>query len=193
MPFTAESIIETFKETEVAGAPKLKHTQYLNYLAKRLGYQSFKHFTQCVETAPSDRLGDYYTGLMKKICGVRVPKQDIGHIRLSHFDGKSISYDSYFIGWDEHGREVRMPSADHGRLAIMDFREIFDLPLYVIETQAEFIAWQWNWASFAVAPPELVRANFPSLFNQRDRVVENPPMDKVKRRYRREQKKSGLI
>lgn len=42
-----------------------------------------------------------------------------------------------------------------------------------------------------VAPPE--RANFPSLFNQRDRVVENPPMDKVKRRYRHEHQKSGLV
>lgn len=109
MHFTAESIIETFKDTEVADAPKLKHTQYLNYLAKRLGYQDYAHFKHCVETAPSDRIGDFYTGLMKKICAVRIPKEDIGHVRLSHYDGKSVNYDSYFVGWDKHGREVRRP------------------------------------------------------------------------------------
>ncbi|HGY9637419.1 hypothetical protein ACAW49_08370 [Pseudomonas sp. Env-44] len=43
MPFTAESIIVTFKTMEVADAPKLKHTQYLNYLARRLSYQSYAH------------------------------------------------------------------------------------------------------------------------------------------------------
>ncbi|MDV8061167.1 hypothetical protein R4K94_13925, partial [Pseudomonas aeruginosa] len=35
MSFTSESILKTFKDTEVADAPKLKHTQYLHYLARR--------------------------------------------------------------------------------------------------------------------------------------------------------------
>lgn len=38
MSFTSESILKTFKDMEVADAPKLKHTQYLHYLARCLGY-----------------------------------------------------------------------------------------------------------------------------------------------------------
>ncbi len=41
MSFTSESILKTFKNTEVADAPKLKHTQYLHYLARRLGYLDY--------------------------------------------------------------------------------------------------------------------------------------------------------
>lgn len=66
-----------------------------------------------------------------------------------HFDGKSVGYDSYFIGWDKRGHEVREPDTGHGKLAIMDFRKVFEEPLYVIETEAEFLSWQWKWGSFA--------------------------------------------
>jgi hypothetical protein len=125
---------------------------------------------------------------MKKICSLRVPRQDMGHIRLSHFDGKSISYDSHFIGWISMAGKSECQT-----LVTAGWRSWTSVPLYVIETEAEFIAWQWNWGSFAVALPELIRTYFSSLFNHRDCVVEDPPMEKVKRRYRREQKKSGLL
>lgn len=193
MRFNAETILETFKTTKVADAPKLKHTQYLRYLAQRLGYQDYEHFKRCLKTAPSDRLGDFYTTLMKKICALRVPEEGIAHVRLSHFDGKSIGYDSYFIGWDRNGKEVRMPNPGYEQLAIMDFRTIFEEPLYVIETDAELSAWQWNWGSFAAVPVALAKANFPSLFLKEHLVVTDPPLQKIKRRIRRARKKSGLI
>lgn len=193
MRFNAKSILETFKNTEVADVPKLKHTQYLHFLARRLGYEDYGHFKSCVENAPSDRIGDFYTTLMKKICAVRVPNEDVEHVCFSHFDGKSISYDSYFIGWDKHGNEVRAPDADHDKLAIMDFRTIFDEPLYLIETDAELLAWQWNWGSFAAVPVAMAKKHFPSLFLKEHLVVADPPIEKIKRKIRRRQKKSGLI
>jgi hypothetical protein len=52
MSFTAESIIETFKTMEVSDTPKLKHTQYLNYLAKCLGYQCYAHLGNALKPLP---------------------------------------------------------------------------------------------------------------------------------------------
>lgn len=193
MRFTAKTILESFKELKVAGAPELKHAQYLNYCARHLGYKNYHHFKGCLETAPSDRLGDFYTTLMKKICALRVPEQGVEHVRFSHFDGKAISYDSYFIGWDKLGNEVRVPDPGHEQLAIIDFREIMDVPLYVIETQAELIAWGWGWGSFAAVPLALAKSNFPSLFNKHHLVVANPSMKAIKRKIRRKQKRSGLL
>lgn len=63
MRFNAESILKIFKETQVADAPTLKHTQYLNYLAQRLGYQNYERFKRCLNTAPSDRIGDFYVSV----------------------------------------------------------------------------------------------------------------------------------
>lgn len=193
MSFTAESILQSFKDLEVENAPVLKHTQYLNYLAQRLGYLDYTHFKRCLQTAPSDRIGDFYSGLMQKICAMRVPNEDTLHVRLNHFDGRSISYDSYFIGWNKRGHEVRVPDPGHGRLSITGFRAVFPEPLYVIETQAEFLAWQWKWGAFAAVPVALAKAHFPSLFSMRREVVKNPPMEKIKRRIRRELRASGLI
>lgn len=193
MRFNAESILKTFKETEVADAPKLKHTQYLNFLARRLGFQNYEHFRRCLNTAPSDRIGDFYTTLMKKICAIRVPAEGIAHVRFSHFDGKSIGYDSYLIGWDKRGNEVRLPDPGHEKLAIMDFRSIYDEPLYVIETEAELSAWKWGWGSFAAVPESMARKNFPSLFLKEHLVVAQPPIDEVRRKAHRNRKKSGLI
>jgi hypothetical protein len=193
MLFNAASILKTFKSMEVANAPQLKHTQYLNYCAQLLGYTDYNHFKGCLDSAPSDRLGDYHTSLMKKICALRVPKEGVEHVRLSDYNGRSISFDSYFIGWDKHGNEVRVPETGHCSPAITDFRTFFDRPLYVIETEAELLAWQWNWGSFAAVPVAMAKSHFPSLFNKKHLVVENPPLELIKRKIRRKQKRSGLI
>lgn len=193
MRFSTASILSTFKSMEVANAPKLKHTQYLNYCAQLLGYSDYNHFKGCLESAPSDRIGDFHTALMKKICALRVPKEDVDHVRFSHFDGTSIGFDSYFIGWDKRGNEVRVPRTGHCKLAIIDFRTYLDHPLYVIETEAEFSAWQWNWGSFAAVPVAMAKAHFGSIFNKQHLVVENPPLDLIKRNIRHKQKRSGLI
>lgn len=86
-----------------------------------------------------------------------------------------------------------MPKPGYEQLAIMDFRAFYEEPLYVIETGAELSAWRWNWGSFAAVPVALAKANFPSLFLKEHLVVTDPPLQKIKRRIRRAQKKSGLI
>lgn len=193
MRFTSKLILESFKDTKIADAPALKHTQYLSYLAQRLGYLHYAHFKRCVELAPSDRIGDFYTGLMKNICAIRLPKENVDHVRLGPFDGKSIGYDSYFIGWDRRGREVRVPRSGYDNMTIIGFREIFEEPLYVIETEAELFAWQWRWGGFAAVPTPMARDYFPFIFDRRNQVVENPPIDKIERRIQRELRKKGLI
>ncbi|MOA42508.1 hypothetical protein D3C78_1645620 [compost metagenome] len=86
-----------------------------------------------------------------------------------------------------------MPTPGHGTLSAMGFREIFDEPLYVIETEAEFHAWQLKWGSFALVPVDMAKSRFPSLFRQQSKVVENPPIATIKRRAQRELKDKGLI
>lgn len=193
MLFTAQTILNTFKEIEMAGAPRLKHTQYLDYTARQLGYTDYHHFKRCLQTAPDDRIGDFYTSLMRKICSMRLPKEGVDYVRLSDFDGLAISYDSHFIGYDKRGHEVRVPNVGHGKNSVMDFREHFEEPLYVIETEAEFIAWQRKWRSFGVVPVSLAKAHFGSLFNQQHLVEKNPPLKKIKQRVARKLRASGLI
>lgn len=193
MLFTSQTILSTFKEIEIAGAPQLKHTQYLNYTARQLGYTDYHHFKRCLQTVPGDRIGDFYTSLMRKICSIRLPKEGVDNVRLSDFDGLAISYDSHFIGYDRRGHEVRVPNVGHGRNSVMDFREHFEEPLYVVQTEDEFLAWQWKWRSFAVAPVALAKAHFPSLFNQQDRVDKNPPLEKIELRVARQLRENGLI
>ncbi|WP_417787884.1 hypothetical protein [Stutzerimonas xanthomarina] len=193
MSFTAKTILDTFKDVEIAGAPKLKHTLYLNYAARQLGYSDYIHFKRCVQTAPSDRIGDFYTSLMRKICAIRMPKEGVEYVRFSDYNGISISYDSHFIGWDKRGNEVRVPNVGHGKHSVSDFRSVFEEPLYVIETEVELFAWQWRWRSFAVIPVALAKAKFRSLFHQHDQVMTNPPIAKVKGRVARKLRDSGLI
>jgi hypothetical protein len=88
-----------------------------------------------------------------------------------HFDGKSISYESYFIGWDKHGNEVCASDPGHGRLVIIDFRTTFDDPLYLIETDAELLAWKWSWGSLAAVPVAMAKKHFPLLFLKDHPVV----------------------
>ncbi|OYQ23351.1 hypothetical protein [Pseudomonas mandelii] len=104
-----------------------------------------------------------------------------------------LGYDSYFIGWDKHGNEVRVPRLGHDKLAITDFRTYFELPLYVIETSRELLSWQFGWGSFAAIPEGVAREHFPSLFNKKHLVVEDPPIKKIKRKAREDLKRRGFI
>jgi hypothetical protein len=49
---------------------------------------------------------------------LKIDKEDALEVRLSHYHGMPISYDSHFIGWDKRDNGVR---ATHpGKLAITD-------------------------------------------------------------------------
>jgi hypothetical protein len=194
MMFNTKTILDAFKSMDVADAPEnLCHSQYLEHCAKLLGYNNYKHFKSYLESPPEDRIGDVHTGLMRKICALRVPKPDVAHVRLKSYRDMSIGYDSYFIGWDKHGNEVRVPRLGHDKLAITDFRTYFELPLYVIETRRELLSWQFGWGSFAAVPEGLAREHFPSLFNKKHLVVEDPPIKKIKRKAREDLKRRGFI
>ncbi|WP_095112946.1 hypothetical protein [Pseudomonas sp. Irchel 3H7] len=194
MMFNTKTILDAFKSMEIIDAPEnLCHTQYLEYCAKLLGYTSYKHFKSYLESPPEDRIGDVHTGLMRKICSMRTPKPDVSHVRLKSYRDMSIGYDSYFIGWDKRGNEVRVPTLGHDRLSITDFRSYFEVPLYVIETSNELLSWQFKWGSFAAVPEGLAREHFPSLFNKKHLVVEDPPIKKIKRKVREDLRRRGLI
>jgi len=192
--FSAQQILDSVKSMKVADASAdLSHCQYLRHSAQSLGFQSYEALKAYLESPPLDRVGKVYTELMRKVCALRLPNLDTPYVRMTSYGNFSIGYDSYWIGWDRYGREVRVPREGFDEDAVVNFRALFTNPLYVIESQTELLAWQFRWRSDAAIPVDLAKAYFGSLFNKQHLVAEDPPMNLVKKRIRKDLKRRGLI
>ncbi|WP_078738692.1 hypothetical protein [Pseudomonas fluorescens] len=192
--FSAQKVLDSVKSMQVADAPAdLSHCQYLRHGAKLLGFKSYEDLKSYLDNPPMDRIGNICTGLMRKICEIRLPSFDSSYVRMTSYGDLSIGYESYWIGWDRRGREVRVPRAAYGKEAVVDFRNHFKRSLYVIESESELMAWRFNWQSDAVVPVELAQAHFKSIFIKQHLVEKNPPMDLVEKEIQGELKRRGLI
>ncbi|RPY30893.1 hypothetical protein IPC692_29335, partial [Pseudomonas aeruginosa] len=97
--------------------------------------------------------------------------------------GGGVGHYSYWIGWDKKGNEVRVPRPIDGREQARKLRKLQPSPVFAIETEREFIAWNHLWFSTAIVPPDLAREFFPALFNKKHLVAKNPPIDLIKAKY----------
>ncbi|HEY0681803.1 MAG TPA: hypothetical protein VGD45_05710 [Steroidobacter sp.] len=179
--FAASEVISALKNFTSNERPAGRtYCQALDVHAQQLGYQSYHHLTRSLNQLPSDKLGKYSMRLMRRICARRLPSQDCSYCSFTaHRDG-SISYYSHWIGWDQEGCEVRVPSPLDGKRVTEKFRQSLDHPIYVLETPKELLAWHWSWFAGAVIPEPLAKDMLGSLFKQEHLVAKDPPMDKVR-------------
>lgn len=194
MMFSAQQVLDSVKSMQLADAPtEISHCQYLRYSAKRLGFNSYESLKSYLENPPSDRIGKVNTGLMRKVCSLRLPIAGNDYVYMTSFDLFSFGYYSQWIGWDCRGNEIRVPRTDCFRDRVVVYREHFPDPVYVIETMNELLCWQFLWQANAIIPYELAETAFKSLFNKKHRVAKTPPLDLVREKVQRELQGRGLI
>lgn len=195
MLFSANEVIDSLKNMELADAPDyLSHCQYLKYKAEALGFPSYESFKAYLENPPQDRIEKIHTELMRKICSVRIPKEDKCYVQMISFDDNTLGFQSYWIGWDSQGNEVRVPRGDYFISdEIKQYREHYSDPVYVVETKIELVLWQFLWRANAIIPYELAEKTFKSLFNQKCFVAQDPPMDLINNKVHKKLKGSGLV
>ncbi|MEN5139457.1 hypothetical protein [Pseudomonas juntendi] len=191
--FTTEFILSAFKSMEVAEVPQhLTHAQTLEYKAKLLGFAHYHHFKTNLEKAPADGAAHIHDALMRKICAARLPHAQASHVRMVAHDDEDIGFDSYWVGWDERGDEVREARTGFGRSRIEEFRARTLQPLYLLNDEQELIAWLKGWHSFAAVPVDLAKEYFPDIFDQKYLVAENPPYALIDEKIKADMLRRGL-
>ncbi|EGQ9065139.1 hypothetical protein WD347_004562 [Vibrio parahaemolyticus] len=157
------------------------HCQLLNLYSRNLGFQSFHHLQTSLKTIPNDNFGQISTKLMRKVCASKLPSQDSSYFEFwCHADG-SISFYSYWIGWDRFGKEVRVPRPLIGLSSVKGLREQNDAPVYVLESSKEVLAWKYGWKGTAYMPESIAREYFAFSFNKDHLVDKNPNMALVRK------------
>ncbi|HDS1733310.1 hypothetical protein [Pseudomonas sp. BP8] len=191
--FTTESILSAFKSMEVADVPQnLTHAQTLDFKAKLFGFAHYYHLKTDLEKAPADRAAHIHDALMRKICAARLPNPQASHVRMVAHDDEDVGFDSYWIGWDKRGDEVREARAGFGRSRIEAFRARNPEPLYLLGDAQELIAWLKGWHSNAAVPVELAKEFFPDIFDQKHLVAENPPYELIDEKVKADMLRRGL-
>jgi len=191
--FTSESILSAFKSMEVADVPQhLTHAQTLEFKAKLLGFTHYHHFRTNLEKASADRAAHIHDALMRKICAARLPHPQSSHVRMVAHDDEDVGFDSYWIGWDDRGDEVREARTGFGRSRIEAFRSRNPEPLYLLGDAQELIAWLKGWHSNAAVPVELAKEFFPDIFDQKHLVAENPPLELIDEKVKADMLRRGL-
>jgi len=172
---------KSFADSEVAPAG-LGHCQRLNFHAKRLGFHSYHHFSETLK-APSARiLGEVSIQLLERVCATKEPfRDDCAYYEFIPMDGQ-IGFYSYWIGWDAHGEEVRVPRPLNGKLSVPRLRKKASHPIYVVESERELLAWRAGWNSRAYVPEDLAKENFASLFDRSHLIAADPPLDLIRQK-----------
>lgn len=181
--FQYKDVIDGLKSlSSIEGTLDLSHCQMLNFQAQELGFQGYHHFCQSLKSLSQDVLGQQSIALMRRICEKRLPSRDdcpyFEFVPLS----KGVGYYSYWIGWDENGDEVRVPRPLIGVSSVKKLRGEAEYPIYVIETERELEAWQHIWGSTAYIPEELAKCRFPRYFEKEHLVIDNPPINLIKKK-----------
>ncbi|MBL4265731.1 hypothetical protein H8F11_13325 [Vibrio fluvialis] len=157
------------------------HCQLLNLYSRNLGFENFYRLQNSLKDLPKDTFGKISTKLMRTICTQKLPSQDSSYFEFScHTDG-SISFYSYWVGWDRYGKEVRVPRPLIGLESVKGMRGVRDMPVYVLESSKEILAWKYGWKGTAYIPESLAREFFAFSFNKEHLVDDNPDMEQVQK------------
>ncbi|EJU8778381.1 hypothetical protein R7D66_23565 [Vibrio sp. Vb2354] len=157
------------------------HCQLLNLYSRNLGFENFHQLQTSLKALPKDNFGQISTKLMRKVCAQKLPSQDSSYFEfLCHPDG-STSFYSYWIGWDRFGKEVRVPRPLIGLTSVKGMREHRDMPVYVLESSKEVLAWKYGWKGTAYMPESVAREFFAFSFNKEHLVDDNPDMEQVRK------------
>lgn len=157
------------------------HCQMVEFHSRRLGFQSYHHLRETLKNLPSDRFDKISLKLMRKVCLTRIPLPGSIYYEFHIFSITEYGFYSRWIGWDKLGKEVRAPRLLLGDPSVVNLRAISNLPVYVIGSSREMLAWRFNWRGIAYVPESFAKEAFPSAFSKESLVEKDPPMDLVKK------------
>ncbi|CAI3804205.1 hypothetical protein [Rheinheimera sp. MM224] len=180
--FAYQDVIDSVKG--LANSDKVRkasHCKLLEFYSKQLGFQSYNHLKDSLAGMPSEQLLNVSLKLMRNICSIRTPSIDSSYYEFWAFDNDEIGYYSSWIGWDSNGREVRAPRALVAKPTATQLRQLYEHPIYVVESDKEIICWRHKWKGTALIPEALAKDFFKWSFNKRIKVSKNPPMDLVRK------------
>lgn len=183
--FDLAYVTDAIRSMELDSVPKdLPYCQKLELKAKHLGFQNWNHLLNTLRHEPDPaRLETCTMRLMKKVCGMRLPRRDKACVQFTVLPDGGIGHYSYWIGWDDDGDEVRVPRSIDGREQARKLRKLQSAPIFVIENERELLAWLFDWTSTAIMAPSLAKHFFPSSFSKNHLVSNDPPMDVIKAKY----------
>jgi hypothetical protein len=182
--FSPKQLLVAFKslaDSEDA-PPGVGHCQWLDIQARRLGFNNYHDFRERLKAPAARMLGEVSIRLMERVCATKEPsRDDCAYYELIPIDGQ-IGFYSYWIGWDERGKEVRVPRPLSGRLSVPKRRKDTSSPVYVVESERELLAWQFGWNAAAYLPEDLAKDHFPSLFDRGHLIAANPPLELIRQK-----------
>lgn len=183
--FSYAQLVEGLKSLSVSAdaSAELSHCQLLDVRAQQLKFNNYHHFLQFLKRTPRDQFGDVSLRLMREICAQRLPIPDATYYEFMRLpDG--VGFYSYWLGWDKDGDEVRAPRPLDGFRTVPQLRKEVEHAVYVISNPDELAVWRILWGATAYVPEELAKAHFRTYFEKGHLVEENPPMRKVRAKYR---------
>lgn len=183
MKFQLKEVIDAVKNLVTADSESvLTHCQDLDVKAKALGFESYHHMRETLKRIPPDQFGNTSLRLMRKVCAARRPSLRCAYFEFHTLPGDGLGFYSHWIGWDRNGDEVRAPRPMDGLESVSRLRQCSGVPVYVVESPKELIAWQDVWGSTALIPQNLAKQSFPWAFDKSHLAEKDPPMDKVKQK-----------
>lgn len=190
--YTSQQLINAVKSlADVDGSGSgFSYCQLLDFHAQSLNFQNFRHYRQWVKSAPETSLLNLSTRLRERVCATKLPTLDEPYVEFTPLP-TGIGYYSYWIGWDKHGEEVRIPRPLDAQHSVPRLRKLKLHPVYVVESPEELISWQYRWKAPAYIPEKLAQEFYPCCFEKRHLVDPNVPTEVVKRRVQERASQQG--
>lgn len=165
MLITSDELIQSFKISAKALGGDQSHCQKLKAFAQHLKFQSYNQFRSWVKKCEPFEL----EGLARRICYTRLPCNGGNYYSFTLSPDRKISFFSVMVGRDKSGREIRVPDFADPILSRKFSRE--GVPIYILETEAEFEIWRDQWLGQAFLSEILTQRRFQTYFWREKLVV----------------------
>lgn len=203
--FTVEYLCNAVKDVAKSrnNAPET-HCQILSIVSREIGFQSYHHMRTSLEGSTKDKQTAGVIKALRKLCALRRHSPTQIYYEFNYRQNEVLNYESYWVGWDINGKEVRLPtrsslcptlddaiigweddgteirlpdhtSSIHQKLE--DFRRMVKCPIYVLETIDEVLMWRLNmkWRGVALISEPIAKEVFSTVFNLESTCVQGPP------------------
>lgn len=141
----------------------LTYKQRLDQQCRQINFNNFHHFERALLNLTDHEIRKISSRIMRRACTKILPKPKVAYFEFIAERGHSMSYYSYWTGWDELGAEIRVPRPLNGFTSVPLLRVQHTTPVYVIETERQLVAWQYEWHGTAYVSATLAREHMKAL------------------------------
>lgn len=152
----------------------MSYCQRLDHYSRQLGYNSLHHFRKTLPNLSDDQIGNFSTKIMRLACSKALPNPNKPYFEFVAEQGRRMRFYSEWAGWDKRGQEVRVPRDLNGAYSVPRLREQLEVPVYVIETDRQLVAWRHRWYGMAYVSEALAREHMKEAFARYEAVFDGP-------------------